>query len=456
MSESRQLAHFASTLTYEAIPARVIQGALSLLLDWAGSCLAGSGSRQAKVFQTIAETMGPGDGVSTIVGSTRTTSPYFAAMINAAASHVVEQDDLHNSSVFHPATVVFPPLLAIAERDGADARAFLCATVVGYETGIRVGEFLGQSHYRLFHTTATAGTIAAAMAVASLRGLDSVQTLHALGSAGTQAAGLWEFLGDASDSKQLHTAKAAADGLLAAIAAEEGLTGATKILEGRQGLGNALHGSGTRDQLTAGLGQRWALLETSFKLHASCRHTHPAADAMLRIMETHRPTLTAIDLIRVKVYQAAFDVLGVVKRPVNIHQSKFSMGFVLALIALYRRAGVAEFNQQALTDPRLLAIHDKVIMEVDSEIERRYPQSWCAEVMVEMKDGSRFSEYVDTPKGDPGNTLSKEELECKAHSLVAHYEAATGEYLDSVIETIWRLPDAGTKWRLFPTPEWQR
>src|SRR4029079_13719051 len=122
------------------------------------------------------------------------------------------------------------------ETGGAAGRDVLVAVIAGYEVGIRVGEFLGRSHYKIFHKTGTGGTLAAAAAVARVLGLDAEQTQHAMGSAGTQAAGLWEFLRDAADSKQLHTAKAAADGLLAAYLARDGVTGARRILEGKQGM----------------------------------------------------------------------------------------------------------------------------------------------------------------------------------------------------------------------------
>src|SRR5699024_8310578 len=132
----------------------------------------------------------------------RGTSPLFAALVNGASSHIAEQDDVHNGSVFHPAAVVFPAALATAQAQGRTGKDLLTAAVVGYEVGIRVGEFLGRSHYRVFHTTGTAGTLAAAAATGHLLGLNPTQMLHALGSAGTQAAGLWEFLRDAADSKQ--------------------------------------------------------------------------------------------------------------------------------------------------------------------------------------------------------------------------------------------------------------
>ncbi len=410
MTPSENIAAFCAELKFEDIPQNVVQRVLELMLDWTGSCLAGSGSRQALILRRFALQMGPASGSSRILGSDKTSSPLFAALVNAAASHVVEQDDLHNSSVFHPATVVFPPALAVAEHEQKSGKALIVACVAGYEAGIRIGEFLGRSHYRIFHTTATAGTLAAAMAVSNLLGLDKKQSLNALGSAGTQAAGLWEFLRDAADSKQLHTAKASADGLLAAYTAADGLTGAAQILEGQQGMGVGLRADGNIDTITADLGDRWALMETSFKYHASCRHTHPAADAMLAIMQTHKPDVEKIKSIQAHVYQAAYDVLGAVKYPATVHQSKFSMGFVLALIVRDGRAGVNEFTESALTDPELMALHDKVSMHVDAEIDSAYPNKWCAKVVVTTGNGESFSHFVDTPLGDPGNFLSRDQM----------------------------------------------
>lgn len=209
---SQQLAKFAASLRFEDIPPAVVERAENLFVDWLGSALAGRGARPVETIAAFARVMGPAHGSSEVLISRTATSPYFAAMVNGAASHVAEQDDVHNGSVFHPATVVFPAALAVAQARGASGRDFLASAVVGYEVGIRVGEFLGRSHYKVFHTTGTAGTLASAAAVGRLLGLDAARMLDAFGSAGTQAAGLWEFLRDAADSKQLHTAMAAADG----------------------------------------------------------------------------------------------------------------------------------------------------------------------------------------------------------------------------------------------------
>ena len=248
---SRTLAGFAAGLRFDDLPPHVVQRAEELFLDWFGSALAGKGARPVRALERFAEAMGPRQGEAEILVSRRRTSPLFAAMVNAASCHVAEQDDVHNGSVFHPGAVVFPAVVAVGQASGASGRRVLTAAVAGYETGIRVGEFLGRSHYKVFHTTGTAGTIAAAAAVGNLLDLDAVRMLHAFGSAGTQAAGLWEFLRDGADSKQLHTAKAAAGGLMSAYLAAEGLTGAKRILEGAQGMAAGMSrgcGSGEADR----------------------------------------------------------------------------------------------------------------------------------------------------------------------------------------------------------------
>ena len=235
-SATRTLCEFLSSIRYEDLPPAVVARTEELFLDWLASALAGKDARPTLIMEKFAAVMGPREGDSEILVSRKRTSPMFAALINGAASHFVEQDDLHNSSVLHPGTVVFPAVFAAAQATGARGREFIAASVAGYECGIRVGEFLERTHYKVFHTTGTAGKLAAAAGVAHLLKLDAERMQHCLGSAGTMAAGLWEFLRDAADSKQLHTAKAAADGLMAAYIARDGFTGARQIFEGKQGM----------------------------------------------------------------------------------------------------------------------------------------------------------------------------------------------------------------------------
>lgn len=438
---SALLAEFAAALRHDMIPDAVLRRTEDLMLDTLASMLAGSSARPVRTIAAYGDAMGPASGPSENLVSGRGTSPVFAAMANAAAAHMVEQDDVHNGAVFHPAAVVFPPAIAVAQALGRSGPELLAACVAGYEVGIRVGEFLGRSHYRIFHTTGTAGTLAAAAAVGNLLRLDSEQMLNALGSAGTQAAGLWEFLKDAADSKQLHTARASANGLMAAWLARDNFTGARQILEGAQGMASGMSSDADPAKLTDGLGTRWAVLETSFKFHASCRHTHPAADALLKAMQEN--DLRAEDIVRVEthVHQGALDVLGPVVNPVTVHQSKFSMGTVLALIALHGRAGLAEFDA-APGNPEVAAFREKVSMELDPEVDSAYPLRWIGKVTVHTADGRRITARVDEPKGDPGNTLSRREIEDKALRLGTYRNAASEEAVLALIQKVWQLAEA--------------
>jgi 2-methylcitrate dehydratase PrpD len=429
------LAAFAAGLRLEAIPVPVLDRAEDLMIDWLGSALAGKDSRPVETIARFAEQMGPLDGPCEVLIHRRGTTPLLAAMINAASSHVAEQDDLHNASVLHPATVVFAPALAAAQARGASGAELLAAVVAGYEVGIRVGEFLGRSHYRVFHTTGTAGTVAAAAATGRLLALDAAQMAHAFGSAGTQAAGLWEFLRDAADSKQLHTAHAAAAGLTAAYLAADGFTGAQRIFDGPQGMAAGMSSDADASRLVDSLGTRWALLETSFKFHASCRHTHPAADALHAAMQAHE--LRACDIARVTalVHQGAIDVLGAVVEPQTVHQSKFSMGTVLGMIALHGRAGLADFDAH-WQDDAIADFRRRVVMRRDGEVDAAYPARWIGKVEVETHDGRTFAMQIDEAKGDPGNTLGRIEIEDKALRLAAYRGGADASEMRGAIEAI--------------------
>jgi len=440
-----QLAAFAANLRFDDIPASVVRRAEDLLVDWFGSTVAGHGSRPVASITRFAQAMGAQAGPSEVIISRARTSPYLAAMANAAASHVAEQDDVHNGSVFHPATVVFPAAVATAQALGASGQALLTASIAGYEVGIRVGEFLGRSHYKVFHTTGTAGTLAAAAAVGHLLGLDARQMQHAFGSAGTQSAGLWEFLRTAADSKQLHTAHAAAAGLMSAYLAQDGFTGAAQILEGPQGMAAGMSSDADPAKLLDGLPNgkdgRWATAETSFKYHASCRHTHPAADALLQVMQAHGLRSENLDRVVTQVHQGAIDVLGPVLRPATVHQSKFSMGTVLALVARFGQAGLAEFDRH-FQDDSTQSLRDRVTMELDAEVDSAYPRRWIGKVTVYTRDGRVLHGRVDEPKGDPENTLSREEITAKALRLAAFSGGATADEMQVSVNALWQIASA--------------
>lgn len=438
---SRTLATFAAELRFDAIPPHVVERMVNLYVDWLGSTLAGKGARPVESIARFARAAGAGTGQAEVLIDRTHATPYFAAMVNAAASHFVEQDDVHNGSVFHPAAVVFPVALALAQATRASGREFIAAAVAGYEVGIRIGEFLGRSHYKVFHTTGTVGTVAAAATAGRLLGLAPERMLDAFGSAGTQASGLWEFLRDAADSKQLHTAMAAANGLMAATLAADGFKGATHILEGAQGMAAGMSTDADPARLVDRLGERWATVETSFKYHAACRHTHPAADALLAVLDEHG--LDADDIVRVtaRVHQGALDVLGPVHTPTTVHQAKFNMGTVLGLVAYRGRAGVNDFERDFLAAD-IVAFRDKVQMTLDDEVDREYPVRWIGKVSVLTRDGRELHGRVDEPKGDPGNTLSRGEIDAKFRQLAAFSGATTEAEASQLLDAAWNVAAA--------------
>lgn len=334
-------------------------------------------------------------------------------------------------------SVIFPAVFAAAQDNHASGKQLLLASIAGYEAGLRIGEALGRTHYRTFHTTATAGTLAAALAVAKLLSLTPAQTVAALGSAGTQTAGLWEFMrSGGGDSKQLHCAHASATGLLSAYLARDGVWAAQDVVEGGAGLLRAL-GGGDVDaaKLAAGLGRRWALCETSFKLHACCRHTHPAADALLDALAKAevRAPMREVRRVVARVHQGALDVLGPVDAAgdgagvATVHAAKFSMKTTLALIALRGSASLLDFERFALRDPDVLAFRERVGMVLDPEVDAAYPTRWLGRVDVELADGRVVAGVCDEPKGDPGNTLTRPELEDKFERLVAYGGGSAAE-----------------------------
>jgi 2-methylcitrate dehydratase PrpD len=439
---SQILADFLAGVQYVDLPRAVILHVENSFLDWFGCALAGRGARPIRILEQFAATMGPPNGPSEILTSRKHTSPYFAALLNGAASHIVEMDDVHNGAALHPGVVVFPAVFAVAQQLEASGRELITAAVVGYEATIRVGEFLGPAHYKVFHTTGTAGTVGAAAGVGHLLGLNTQKMLHALGSAGTQAAGLWEFLTNAADSKPLHTAKAASDGLLSAYIARGGFTGAAHILEGRRGMAAGMSHGADPARLTDGLGKRWKIMECSFKAYACCRHTHPSADALLGLMQRHHLKADDIAHITAHVHHGAIDVLGAVTNPETVHQSKFSMGFVLGLIAHYGRAGIDEFDDHALSDPKVRAFLNRVEMVLDPEIDSAPGNLWGGRVEVETSDGRRLEGRIAFAKGDPENTLNRSELEAKALRLAAYRGAASQQEMERIVGGAWALHDA--------------
>lgn len=417
MTIAEQLATFTELLDGEALPEDIRRVAKWCLLDWFGSAVAGATAKPTAILLDVARGLGGTPEATLLPDGSRTSAP-LAALVNAGASHVVEMDDLHKQAVFHPGATVIPAALAVAEREGATGLDLLAAIVAGYEVGVRLGEAAGQRHYDYWHTTGTCGTFAAAAAAGKLLGLDTRRLAAAFGSAGTVAAGLWEFLVDGAMSKQLHPAKAAHDGILCALLAERGFTAATRILEGEKGFLQAMAQGGDASRLTQGLGGgTFRILATSFKAHAACYHIHSSIDAALLLRERHRPDPQSIRSVTVRLYGAAHRLLEPVQ-PTSPYAAKFSVPYCVATALLHGAVGPDAFTEARLAEEAVRTLLAKVRLAHDPTLDAGYPEQWPAVIELETTAVTN-TVRVDIPRGDPAQPLSEGDLLSKFNTLTA-------------------------------------
>ena len=431
---TQALAAFVAAARYDDLPLRAIADAKLAFLDWLGSALAGAREEPAQLARAVVDSLGRADQATVLPAGSASAAG--AALVNGVASHILEFDDVHKGSTIHGGAPIIPAALAVAEREGADGRALLLATVLGYEAGLRVGEAVNPSHYRYWHPTGTAATFGAAAAAGSLLGLDAARMRDALGSAGTQAAGLWEFNADGAMSKHLHPGKAAFNGVLSADLARAGFTGASRILEGERGFCRAMSTDPDLDRITTDLGTTWKISENCYKLHSCCGHTHTAIDTALDLRAAQGwaadDAAREVVSVRIELYGPGY---GIVREmdPHTPYQAKFSIAYCAAVGLLEGRVGLAQFSPDrfgpdGVTDPVLAALLRRTTVEVAPDLTARYPARWPARVALTLADGTTRAGGADFPRGNPENPVPPAVLEEKFRGLVTPgYGAALAE-----------------------------
>ncbi len=358
------------------------------------------------------------------------------AFLMGALTHITETDDLHRVSVTHPGCVVVPAVLALGGRSQTDPRQILTAILHGFEAICRIGAAVGPAHYRVWHNTATCGPFGSAMAAATLLGLDDTATVDALGNAGTQASGLWQFIETGAMSKHLHAGRACESGLLAAELAQAGFTGPPEILEGAKGFFAGLCPDPEPERVLADADATWQLRQTSIKPWPSCRHTHPLIDCALELHELLAGG--AIESIRVATYRAALDVCDR-PTPQSEYEAKFSLQHCAAVALADGAVGLGSFDPAARE--RLADLRARVQVAVGEPYAGRYPGSWGAEIAVKTTDGAAFKVSRRDCRGDPELALDAAEMRAKAMGLLEYggLEAAAATRL---CDLVLALPDA--------------
>lgn len=440
---SRALADVMARTRYEDLPPAVIEDARRSVLDWLGSCLAGAVEPPSRMAQQVVAGWGQSD-EATVFGARR-ASAAAAALVNGVSSHILELDDVHKGSTLHPGAPIIPAALAVAERERADGRAFLLAVTLGYDAALRVGEAVNPSHYRYWHPTGTAATFGAAVAAGSLLKLNGAQMLDALGSAGTQAAGLWEFNTNGAMSKHLHPGKAAFNGILAADLARLGFTGAARILEGERGFFRATSAGHDATRITDGLGARWKISENCYKLYSCCGHTHTAIDTALDFRRGQRwqgdEALARLETVHIETYASGYEIVKEMN-PRTPYQGKFSLAYCTAAGLLEGWVGLeqfspARFDADGVRDENIAALLGRVRVTVAPDVTAKYPAEWGARLTFTLKGGNTETMLAAFPRGNPENPVSTAALEDKFRTLVApRYSPALAEKAIQVVRQI--------------------
>ena len=428
---TRGIATFVANLTYERIPAEVIARIKLLILDSLGCAIFGTGLEWSRILMTTLAGLDSSKGCA-VWGTDRRLSAPHAALVNGTLVQSFELDDVHRAGVLHVGAVTLPPLIAVAElRPGMSGRDFLTAAVAGYEIGPRVGLCMGPEHIgQGWHSGATVGVFSAAAGAAAGLKLPSDKIVHALGIAGTQAAGLMAAQYGAM-VKRMHAGRSAQSGLYGALLAEAGFTGIVDIFESEYG-GFCTTFSRSRDrfrleELTAGLGDRFETMGVALKFYSCVGSNHTTLDAIRTIRERRPFAPAEVEKIIVQGSQATADHVGWPYRPQGLTSAQMNLPFCVATLLIEGDVFVDQFSEGATNDPRRMALAEKVVVRHDPAITARGAKfRHMVRVEVHLSDGTRYEETVEAPRGSEQKFASESDV-------VAKFVKLTRRVLDEAI-----------------------
>jgi len=420
---AQALARFCVDVTWDSLPVDVRARAAELTLGLLGVAIRGSTEASTGPVRAVVRGRTNADGASG-VGVRERLLPSAAALLNGAAAHALELDDVTRESSLHPGVAVIPAALAVAESRKAGGTAFVEAIVAGYEVMMRVGNALNpeSAYARGFHPTGVAGAFGAAAAAARLMGLDKPGITNAIGIAGTMASGSLEYLNDGSWTKRLNAGWAASVGVTAAELAAAGFTGPASALEGVLGVLHAYTDSPRRHLLTAGLGASYQITRVATKPYACCRYNHGLIDGVLAIRADHSVDPSAVRRIRLGVLSAGAllvaDPIDAKRAPRTPVDAQFSAPFAAAVALVHGAAGPLQYTQSVVDDPVVRALMAVTDCYRSPDLDAGYPGRWPAAVEIELTDGRSYKSHVEYALGEPENPLSGNAQRLRFHELV--------------------------------------
>jgi 2-methylcitrate dehydratase PrpD len=390
------------------------------VIDWHAALYPGSVVPPATLLErSLAEEIGrDGNANEARLADGRRASVRAAALVNGAAAHTAEVDDIFRDGIYHPGAPTIAAALALAQSRSVSGEAFLRAVIVGYEISTRIAGAMGRAHYKYWHNTGTIGSFGAASAAAELLGLDARRFAHALATVATFAAGLQQAFRTDSMSKPMHAGRAAEAGVTAALAAAEGVTGALDILEGEAGFGRAMGEGPDWDAALAGLGEEFNICRMTFKNHACCGHAFAAIDGALALKDKMGVAPGDIERVRVGGYRATLEVAGIAD-PATAAEARFSTPYLVATALTHGSVRLAAFEPPRLDNAETRSLMRRVELALDPAVDAAFPSRRSARIAIEARDGRRAEHFQATRKGDPDLPFSDAELDAKYLELAA-------------------------------------
>lgn len=397
-----KLADYLYRMDISSFDYHVIEIAKMCIQDYIGVAIAGSSKPESEIWKKYYAAKPAAPQATIFSSGFKKTTVEQAAALNAVFGHVMDLDDVHNASITHLATVTVPTAFALGQHLNKSGKDIIEAVAAGYEAGARIGEAINPSSYHYWHTTGVVGAFASAVSAAKLLKLTTEETINSLGSAGTQASGLWEFLASGSMSKVLHTANANLCGLRSAELAMLGFTGAPSILEGERGFIRALAPEYDLDCLVKGFGQGFRIEENSFKPYACCRHTHSANYCIEKILSSYALIPEEIESITDDTYSTAAQTADNLY-PKNPYAAKFSLQFCIAAAIVLKDLSDRSFTMKNINNPQIRNVMDKIQVNINQQLDEEFKQDstrWPHRLVIRTKSGRTITEQVDYPIGD--------------------------------------------------------
>jgi 2-methylcitrate dehydratase PrpD len=443
------LAQFAASLQGDALPPDIRTTLGELLLDYVRVASIGAGMPWSAWADSYMAGLG-GQGRAAVLFRPDRRDAVRAAFLNATYAGSIDADDTHVGSMLHPGSIVFSAALALADETGAGGKDFIAAVAAGYEAMIRIGLSIQPSHFgRGFQSTATCGGFGAAVAAARLAFNGEQSADHkiasSIGLVASFAGGLTQFYQSGSTVKRIHAARAAENGVAAALLARQGFTGPEDILEGANGFARAYADAADLGIVTGGLGSDYRLREVTVKGHACSARVQAAVEGILDLCKANH--VDPDDVVDVFVGIPAV-ILGrlTIPRPVDVQAAQMSLPHSAALAVAM--AGAAEDGfalsvtdyASSLHDPQVKLIEELVRYEVDPQVEAvTTAESVPARVTISMKDGTRHSTFVSAPKGSPSRPFTHDDHIARFRRELS--KRLTGRACDEIIDIAENLSD---------------